>query len=143
MLRLAGTEAAGTTLWMVGPNTIADHITPTITEAATEAGRPAPRILDGVTAVVTDDPDAARAHVASEQAIYGSLLAYQHMMEAEGVDGPADLVIAGTEAQVADGLRRYAEAGATDLRVSILTADDHELNRTRALLKDLAASGAK
>src|SRR5262249_47324304 len=115
MLRLAGTQAAGTTLWMVGPHTIAERIAPTITKAAPPAGRPAPPTPAGFPAVVTADPDAARERSATEQGIYGSLPAYQHMMEAEGVSGPADLVIAGSEAQVADGLRNYADAGATDV----------------------------
>jgi len=140
MLRLAGRQAAGTTLWMVGPNTIAERIAPTITSAAADAGRPAPRILAGVTAVVTDDPDAARERSATEQGIYGSLPAYQHMMEAEGVRGPADLVIAGSEDRVADELRRYAAAGATDVRVTILAGDDLERDRTRALLRDLESA---
>jgi hypothetical protein len=66
------------------------------TKAAVDAGRP------GITAVVTDDPDAARDRSATEQGIYGSLPAYRHMMEAEGVGGPADLVIAGSEDHVAE-----------------------------------------
>lgn len=140
MLRLAGSQAAGTTLWMVGPATIADRIVPTITRAAAEAGRPAPRVLAGITAVVTDDPDAARERSATEQGIYGSLPAYQHMLEAEGAAGPADLVIAGSEEQVAQGLHRYADAGATDARVTILAADDRERDRTRALLRDLRSA---
>jgi alkanesulfonate monooxygenase SsuD/methylene tetrahydromethanopterin reductase-like flavin-dependent oxidoreductase (luciferase family) len=122
---------------MVGPNTIADRITPTLTQAAADAGRPPPRILAGITAVVTDDPDAARQRAAVEQAVYATLPAYQHMLETEGVDGPADLVIAGRENVVADGLRRYADAGATDVRVTILAGDDTERERTRALLRDL------
>ena len=42
MLRLAGRMASGTITWMTGPQTVASHIIPTITEAAAEAGRPAP-----------------------------------------------------------------------------------------------------
>jgi F420-dependent oxidoreductase-like protein len=139
MLHLAGTEAAGTTLWMVGPDTIAKHITPTITAAATEAGRPSPRILAGVTACVTDDPDAVRTRSATEQGLYASLPAYQHMMQAEGVEGPADLVIAGDEETVARGIQRYADAGATDVRVTILSGTTAERNRTRAVLRSLGS----
>jgi F420-dependent oxidoreductase-like protein len=137
MLRLAGEQAAGTSLWMVGPRTIAGHIVPTISRAASDAGRPPPRVLAGVTACVTDDPDAARERAASEQAMYATLPAYQRVMQAEGVDGPADLVIAGDEDTVADGLRRYGEAGATDLRVTIIAAGDGERDRTRAVLRSL------
>jgi alkanesulfonate monooxygenase SsuD/methylene tetrahydromethanopterin reductase-like flavin-dependent oxidoreductase (luciferase family) len=139
MLHLAGTEAAGTTLWMVGPDTIAKHITPTIAAAATEAGRPSPRILAGVTVCVTDDPDAVRTRSATEQGLYASLPAYQHMMQAEGVEGPADLVIAGDEETVALGIQRYADAGATDVRVTILSGTTAERNRTRAVLRSLGS----
>ncbi len=140
MLRLAGAHADGTTLWMVGPSTIASHIVPTIAAAAEEAGRDAPRVLAGITAVVTDDPAGARARSVAEQAVYGSLPAYQHMMEAEGVEGPADLLVAGSEDEVAAGIERYAAAGATDVRVTILAGDDDEAQRTRGLLYDLAGN---
>ena len=140
MLRLAGTVAAGTTLWMVGPHTIASHVTPVIRRAAESAGRPEPRILAGVTAVVTDDPADAHQRAATQQALYGLMPAYRHMLDAEGVAGPADLVIAGNEAIVADGLQRYADAGVTDLRVSVLAANDDERDRTRAVLRTLARS---
>ncbi|HYA68426.1 MAG TPA: TIGR03564 family F420-dependent LLM class oxidoreductase [Acidimicrobiales bacterium] len=138
MLHLAGSRAAGTTLWMVGPKTIANQITPIITRAAAEAGRPAPRILAGVTACVTDDPDAARARSAVAQGMYGALPAYQRMMRAEGVAGPADLVVAGDEETVAQGLQRYRDVGVTDARVTVLAADEKELERTRRLLRSLA-----
>jgi F420-dependent oxidoreductase-like protein len=143
MLRLAGTEASGTTLWMVGPNTIATDIAPILRQAAAEVGRPEPRILAGVTAVVTDDPESARERSTQEQGVYGSLPAYQHMMRAEGVDGPADLVIAGDEAAVTEGLRRYADAGATDLRVTIIAATGDERTRTRAVLRQMARPAEK
>ena len=42
MLRLAGSLADGTVLWMTGPATVRDHIVPSITKAAAEAGRPSP-----------------------------------------------------------------------------------------------------
>lgn len=137
MLTLAGEEADGTALWMVGPRTIAERIAPTITDAAAGAGRPAPRILAGVTICVTDDPSAARRRAAEEQAVYGTLPAYQAMLTAEGVDGPEGLLMAGTEDEVADGLARYGDAGATDLRVSILAGDPDEMARSRALLRSL------
>ncbi len=137
MLRLAGREADGTALWMVGRRTVAEHIVPTIIAAAEEAGRPAPRVLAGVSACVTDDPGAARERAATEQAVYATLPAYRAMFEAEGVDGPADLLIAGDEDHVAAGLRAYSEAGATELRVSVLAGDEVERDRTRAVLRSL------
>ena len=60
MLRLAGTVADGTILWMTGPDTVASHIVPKLTAAADEAGRPAPRVVCTLPICVTDDPAAAR-----------------------------------------------------------------------------------
>src|SRR6478672_5376543 len=42
MLKLAGRMADGTVTWMTGPATLTEHTVPTISAAATEAGRPAP-----------------------------------------------------------------------------------------------------
>ena len=43
MLRLAGRRTAGTLTWMTGPKTLAEHVGPTLREAAAEAGRPGDR----------------------------------------------------------------------------------------------------
>ena len=48
MLRLAGERTDGTILWMADERAIATHIAPRITEAAQQAGRPAPRIVAGI-----------------------------------------------------------------------------------------------
>ncbi|MFQ5507107.1 MAG: TIGR03564 family F420-dependent LLM class oxidoreductase, partial [Planctomycetota bacterium] len=61
MLGVAGRLADGTATWMVGRKTLAAHTVPTITKAAAEAGRPAPRIMAALPVAVTNDPDAARA----------------------------------------------------------------------------------
>ena len=47
MLHLSGELADGTITWMCGPNTLAEHIIPKISDGAREAGRPAPRIVAG------------------------------------------------------------------------------------------------
>jgi F420-dependent oxidoreductase-like protein len=60
MLKLAGTYADGTSLWMTGPNTIDQHIRPNITAAADTAGRPSPRIVCGMPICLTDDVAGAR-----------------------------------------------------------------------------------
>ena len=60
MLQLAGARADGTVTWMCGPSTLEQHVVPTITAAASEAGREAPVIGAGFPVCVTDDPDGAR-----------------------------------------------------------------------------------
>jgi alkanesulfonate monooxygenase SsuD/methylene tetrahydromethanopterin reductase-like flavin-dependent oxidoreductase (luciferase family) len=137
MLDLAGREADGTTLWMVGPRTMADHVTPRIREAAAAAGRPSPRILAGVPVCVTDTPDRARAFAAERLKLYGQLPAYRAMLEREGVTGPEGILATGSEDAVREQIAAFQAAGATDLRVGTLCSTPDETLRTRALLRTL------
>ncbi|WP_043652279.1 LLM class F420-dependent oxidoreductase [Nocardia thailandica] len=136
MLRLAGQRTAGTTLWMTGPRTVAEHITPTITAAASEAGRPAPRIVCALPVCVTDDPDDARARATKAFGFYGGLPSYRAMLDREGVESPIDLAIIGTEDQVAERVAAVEAAGATDFVAVPFTRGD-SAKRTRALLMSL------
>jgi 5,10-methylenetetrahydromethanopterin reductase len=133
MLKLAGRLADGTATWMTGPNTIADHIAPTIRAAASEAGRPDPMVIAGVPVCVTDDPDAARADAENVFAIYGTLPSYRAMLDREGATGPGDIALVGDEDSVRNGIERYAEAGVTDLNV----APFGDVERTAALIGSL------
>ena len=64
MLRIAGQQTSGTILWMADERAIGDYIAPRINAAATDAGRPAPRIVAGVPVAVcsNSDVDDARAY---------------------------------------------------------------------------------
>jgi 5,10-methylenetetrahydromethanopterin reductase len=137
MLKLAGEMADGTVTWMVGVKTLSSHIEPLITAAASAAGRPAPRIAVGLPICVTDDPDRARESAAKAFAVYGMLPSYRAMLDREGAEGPADVLIAGDEAAVAAELGRLADAGATDL-ASPPFGSSEERQRTMALLSELA-----
>ncbi|MDO3646443.1 LLM class F420-dependent oxidoreductase [Nocardia mangyaensis] len=136
MLRLAGQRTTGTTLWMTGPRTIAEHITPTITAAAAEAGKPAPRIVCALPICVTDDPDDARDQATQAFGFYGALPSYRAMLDREGAATPADLAIIGTEDEVATRLRAIADAGATDFVAVPFTRGD-SAKHTRSLLMSL------
>ncbi len=136
-LRVAGRLADGTTLAWVGPRTIRDHIVPTIRDAASAAGRPLPRIIATLPICVTDKPDDVRALASKELSNYVSLPSYQAMFEREGVSGPGDLVIAGDEAQVRDGLAELADVGVTDFAASEFAPSKEERARTRDLLGSL------
>ena len=114
MLRLAGQQADGTILWMTGPATVRDHVAPAITEAALEAGRPAPRIVCILPVCVTGDPDGARERAARVFAVYGELPSYRAMLDREGAAGPADVAIVGDEDAVGAQISALAEAGVTD-----------------------------
>ena len=137
MLTLAGTLADGTSTWMTGPATVASHIAPTITAAAAEAGRAAPRIAVGLPVCVTDEPDAARERAERAFAIYGTLPSYRAMLDREQAAGPGDVAIVGDEQAVAAQIAAVAEAGATDFAAAIF-GDAGERDRTFALIADLA-----
>ena len=54
MLRIAGEQTSGTILWMADERAIGNHIAPRIISAATDAGRPTPRIVAGVPCAVLE-----------------------------------------------------------------------------------------
>jgi F420-dependent oxidoreductase-like protein len=139
MLRVAGTLTDGTITWQTGPRTIAEHIVPTITAAAEAAGRPRPRIVAGCSFCVTSDPAAAHERMAVESAVYASIPSYRAMLDREGVAGPADIAVVGDEDTIAAGLRRLADAGATEILASVFGSDEEQA-RTAALLPKLAAA---
>ncbi|MFD1543151.1 LLM class F420-dependent oxidoreductase [Nonomuraea guangzhouensis] len=133
MLKLAGTVADGTVLWMTGPRTVAEHVTPVITAAASEAGRPAPRVVCSLPICVTDDADAARARANEVFSIYGQLPSYRAMLDREGAAGPGDVAIIGDEDSVGAQLDALAKTGVTEF----VAAEFAKRERTRAFLKTL------
>lgn len=139
-LRVAGNRTAGTSLAWVGPKTIRDHIVPTIGAAAAAAGRDQPRILATLPICVTDEPAAIRERITAGAAMYTQLPSYQAMFEREGVTQPGELGLVGSEAQVEEMLGNLAEAGVTDYSASEFTPLPAERERTRDLLRRLAAA---
>jgi F420-dependent oxidoreductase-like protein len=125
-LKVTGELADGTLPYLAGPRTISEFIAPTITKAATDAGRPAPRIFAMVPVVIDDDADAARAHAAQELAFYATIPSYQAVIAREGVDGVADLAAVGTAEVVSRKLQTYLDAGATDVVPTVLRSSSVE-----------------
>lgn len=134
MLRLAGKRTDGTILWCVGPKTLERQIVPGINDAASDAGRRAPRVVCSLPVWVTDRPDEARRIVADSLTIYGQLPSYRAMLDIEGVDGPADISLIGSEDRVAEGLAAIAAAGATDFTAVVQGFDDDERHRAWQVL---------
>lgn len=130
MLKIAGRSAAGTILWMTGPNTIESHIVPKITAAAKEAGREAPRVVAGFPIILTNDPDGAREKIASSLTMYGMLPSYRAMLDKEGAAGPADIAIAGDEKVLDAALDRLRDVGVTDFDAAIMPVEDGAEART-------------
>ncbi len=140
MLRTAGELADGTITWMAGPKAVESHVTPRITKAAAEAGRPSPRIMVGLPVVATDDPAAAREKAARAFVVYGTLPNYQRILATSGASGPADVAIVGNEAEIERQLRDLVSAGATDFLAGMFTVGDDakaSLKRTTECLAGL------
>jgi 5,10-methylenetetrahydromethanopterin reductase len=137
MLRLAGRRTSGTLTWMTGPKTLAEHVGPTLREAAQEAGRPASavRVAGSLPVSVTDDVDAARARAAEEFSIYGQLPSYRAMLDREGYAGPEDAAIIGDEDTVSERLDELAKAGVDEFAAVTFDPSPEGRERTRALLR--------
>jgi F420-dependent oxidoreductase-like protein len=127
MLRMAGEQTDGTVTWMVGPKTLASHVTPIITDAARNAGRPAPRIIVGLPICITNDAAAARARAARAFERYGQLPSYKAMLDREGAANPADVAVVGSESDVERQLAEIERAGGTELNASVFgSAEDQQ-----------------
>ncbi|HEY6789747.1 MAG TPA: TIGR03564 family F420-dependent LLM class oxidoreductase [Trebonia sp.] len=129
MLRIARELADGTIAVWAGPRLVADHLAPGVGDGK--------RVVVMVMVAVTRDPAAAREAVATQYKAVGELPAYRAVLDRGGVDGPEDAIVAGPEAAVLRELRRFRDAGATDLIVSGLGTPDE---RERAL--DVAVQAA-
>ena len=137
MLRVTAAMADGTLTWCTGPVTLANHIVPTITKAAEEFGRPAPRVIAALPVCVTDDRAGASARAAETFAGYGGLPSYRAMLDREGVAGPADIAIIGSAAEVQDRVGALAGIGVTDFAAVEFGATADEVTNTREALKGL------
>ena len=118
LLRVAGELADGTLTWMAAPEVVGKRIGPQITAAAEAAGRPPPRVGVGLPVAVTDDVGAALERASASYAIYGSLPSYRRLLDEAGIEGPAGVVIAGDEDEVAGRIRALADVGATEILAS-------------------------
>lgn len=137
MLRLAGSLTDGTATWMTGPKTLAAHIVPSISAAASEAGRPAPRIVAALPVAVTDDVADARARCAADFEMYGFLPSYRAMLDREGVDGPADVAIVGSAEEVRSQILALGDAGVTEFVAVEVGRRGAEADATRDVLRSL------
>ncbi len=141
LLRVAGAIADGTITWMANARAVGELIAPTIANAATRAGRDAPRVVVGLPVAVHDDVADARATAAQSFSVYGTLPNYQRVLAAGGIDQPALAAVVGDEATVTREIEALFDAGATDVWLAPFpVGDDRGASRarTRALLVELA-----
>ncbi|MFI6478314.1 TIGR03564 family F420-dependent LLM class oxidoreductase [Nonomuraea sp. NPDC050663] len=125
-LRIAGELADGVVTTWAGPEALESYVIPAL-------GGGAPRVVATVCVCVTGDEAGVRAMVAEQFAVVNELPAYRAILERGGARGPADVIVAGDEADVLKQLGRLAGAGATELlAVPIGTPEEQE--RTTAFL---------
>lgn len=138
-LRVSGELADGILPYLAGPRVLAEHIVPAVTAAAEAVGRPAPRIVALVHGVVTDDVDSARRTAVEQLAFYEQIPSYARVLELAGAARAADVAVIGDEKAVAAEVRRYRDAGATEVVFSGTDlAGEADRRRTWALLGELA-----
>ena len=141
MVQVAGECSDGVVTWMVGPQALATRIVGPLQQAATGAGRAAPRVIAGVQVAVCDDVDLGRAAAEKVFERYAGMENYQRMFERDGVPSPGSLAVVGTEGQVEQQLRAYADVGVTELWPTVfgVGADPGaSVRRTAAVLAELA-----
>ncbi|RUP00933.1 MAG: TIGR03564 family F420-dependent LLM class oxidoreductase [Mycobacterium sp.] len=147
MLQLAGELADGTVLWMADERAIGDHIAPKITKAAAAAGRPAPRIVAGIPVCLCAPAEVGAAKERANRILGEAEVSpnYQRLLERGDARDVGDLCAAGDPEQILARMRRFADAGVTDLSVRLLPIGDtrDELvaskRRTREMIAELAA----
>ncbi len=122
MLRIAGERAAGTVLWMADERAIGEHVAPRITEAAAAAGRPASRVVAGVPVALCSDAEADEARALASEVLGHAHFSpnYVRLLEHGDADDVGDTMAAGKESTVLNRLRRYRDAGVTDLAARVV-----------------------
>ena len=124
MLKLVGRVADGTVTWMTGPETIRNHISPIINDAAEEAGRPAPQVIAAVPVCITSDLDIAEEYAKRDFGFYGDLPSYRAMLEREGLANSWDIALSGSFEEVAEGLEKYSDSGGTQVVAAVYGPDE-------------------
>lgn len=117
MLRVAGALCDGTIATSCDEGAIERVIVPGVTKAAAEAGRPAPRVgtVLAVCVAAGRDLDRARDEMAAHFSTYERIPRYGRMLALGDKQRMGDVHIVGDEATVVARLRRFRDAGLTDL----------------------------
>jgi F420-dependent oxidoreductase-like protein len=136
-LRVTGELADGTLPLLAGPRVLVDHIVPPLTKAAAAAGRPAPRVVAFVNAVVTADIDATRERAAEQIAFLDQFPSYQRVLRLGGFTRGVELAAIGDDNTVAAAIREHFDAGATEVVVSSAFGTAADQERTWQLLGEL------
>ena len=144
MLRIAGEHAGGTILWMADERAIGDYVVPRLTKAANDAGRSGVRVVAGVPVALcsTGEVDVARTYASEVLGHADFSPNYVRLLEHGDAQDVGDTMAAGEESTVLARLRRYRDAGVTDLAIRVvpLGQDAGERNVSRRRTQEFVAS---
>jgi F420-dependent oxidoreductase-like protein len=140
-LAVAGRLADGVLTTFTGPRGLADHVVPTVSRAAADAGRPAPAIIATLPVAVTDDPAGARDDLQRSFGSLARLPSYAASLAREGASSAVDVAAIGDHHTVRSQLEALLSAGATELS-PFLVGDPADRPRALAVLAELAGGRA-
>jgi F420-dependent oxidoreductase-like protein len=109
MLELAQDLADGVVAAWATPDMVARHIAPRTAPGA--------RIVAQAVTQLSPAPDRARADFAEQLATVGRMPAYRASLSRAGLSNPADTLVIGDDTTFTDAVKRYQDAGVTDLIV--------------------------
>jgi alkanesulfonate monooxygenase SsuD/methylene tetrahydromethanopterin reductase-like flavin-dependent oxidoreductase (luciferase family) len=145
-----GELADGAISWMCPRSYLVEQALPAIARGAERAGRAAPPLIMHVPVAVDEDRDRVRTMARDQLGLYGSIPFYQAMFEQAGHADPDkgysdslldDLVVSGSEEQVASGLRALIDAGMGEvIATPILNREDRAGSRARTFAAIALAS---
>ena len=142
MLRLCGRLADGTITWMGGLEYLREVAVPTMSAAASAAGKPAPRFVCMTPVLRTNDAGAGRETINSAFQMYGRIPSYRATLDRGGASLPAEVAVVGSEADLEAGVSAYAAAGVTDFVAVIPSGGGADADATREFLASRRATAA-
>jgi F420-dependent oxidoreductase-like protein len=134
MLRIAGERTGGTILWMADERAIGDYVVPSITKSAQSAGRAEIRVVAGVPVALCSDSDVEDARAYASEVLGHADFSpnYVRLLEHGDAEDVGDTMAAGDESTILDRLRRYRDAGVTDLAARVVPLGDDAATRSES-----------
>jgi F420-dependent oxidoreductase-like protein len=140
MLKIAGERAGGTILWMADERAVGDYVVPTLSAATTKTTR----VVAGVPIALCAESQVQEARTYASEVLGHADFSpnYVRLLEHGDSQDVGDTMAAGDEAAIAARLKRYRDAGVTDLaaRVVPLGRDGQERSKSKERTQAFVAS---
>jgi alkanesulfonate monooxygenase SsuD/methylene tetrahydromethanopterin reductase-like flavin-dependent oxidoreductase (luciferase family) len=140
MLKIAGERAGGTILWMADERAVGDYVVPTLSAATTKTTR----VVAGVPVALCAEGQVQEARTYASELLGHADFSpnYVRLLEHGDSEDVGDTMAAGDEAAIAARLKRYRDAGVTDLaaRVVPFGRDGQERSKSKERTQAFVAS---